>query len=194
MASATKALVIAGKGKVEIKELPLPKLHDGYVLTKVRAVGLNPTDWKSIDNIDPERIGSRSGCDFVGEVVQLGPGLTKDLKKGDRVAGFVFGACREMPDNGAFGEYTAAKDHVLLKVPDNVSDEEAATLGVSVTTVGQGLYKMLKLPLPDAPAKTPFPVLIYGGSTATGIYGIKPPARTTSSTTSRPRSAPTSAR
>ncbi|KAI1131754.1 GroES-like protein [Nemania abortiva] len=171
--ASTKALVIVEKKKVEVKELPLPKLTEGHVLVKVRAVGLNPTDWKSIDNIDPRRVGSRSGCDFVGEVVQLGPGLTKDLKKGDRVAGFVFGASAESPDNGAFGEYAAAKEHVFLKVPDNVSDVEAATLGVSVTTVGQGLYKTLKLPLPDAPAKAPFPVLIYGGSTATGIYGIK---------------------
>ncbi|KAI1151018.1 GroES-like protein [Nemania diffusa] len=168
-----KAIVIVGKGKVEIQELPLPKLNPGYVLAKVRAVGLNPTDWKSIDNIEPERVGTRSGCDYVAEIIQLGPGLTKDCKKGDRIAGFAFGGSQKTPDNGAFGEYVAAKEHAFLKVPDNVSDEEAATFGVSVTTVGQGLYKTLKLPLPNAPVTTPFPVLIYGGSTATGLYGIK---------------------
>ncbi|KAI1311388.1 GroES-like protein [Xylaria venustula] len=173
MATTGEALVITGKGKVEIKELPLPKLKEGQILVKVRAVGINPTDWKSIDNADPEKFGSRSGCDFAGEVVEVGPGVTKDIKKGDRSAGFVFGAGRHAPENGAFGEYLAANDYVQLKTPDNVTDEEAATFGVSVTTVGQGLYKALQLPLPNAPTSTPFPVLIYGGSTATGIYGIK---------------------
>ena len=38
---------------------------------------------------------------------------------------------------------------------------------------GQGLYQALKLPLPDSPASTPFPLLIYGGSTATGLLGIQ---------------------
>ncbi|KAI0863261.1 GroES-like protein [Xylaria cubensis] len=171
--ASNKAVVIIEKGKAGIKELPLPKLNPGYILVKVRAAGINPTDFKSIDGAQPDRIGARSGCDYAGEVVEVGPGVTKDIKKGDRSAGFVFGASWGTPDNGAFGEYLVAKEHVQLKTPDNVTDEEAATLGVSVTTVGQGLYKTLKLPLPNEPAKTPFPVLIYGGSTATGIYGIK---------------------
>lgn len=39
--------------------------------------------------------------------------------------------------------------------------------------MAQGLYQNLKLPLPTKPAPTPFPILIYGGSTATGILGIQ---------------------
>ncbi|KAI1365715.1 GroES-like protein [Xylaria arbuscula] len=173
MAITNKAIVIAAKGKPEIRNLPLPKLPEGYILVKVKAVGLNPTDWKAIHNADESRFGSRSGCDYAGEVVEVGPGVTKDVKKGDRSSGLVFGASTFAPDNGAFGEYVAVKEHVQLKTPPNVTDEEAATFGVSVTTVGQGLYKSLQLPLPTTPSKTPLPILIYGGSTATGIYGIK---------------------
>lgn len=51
--------------------------------------------------------------------------------------------------------------------------EEASTLGVGITTVGQGLYQSLGLPWPTAPAEKPFPVLIYGGSTATGTLAIQ---------------------
>ena len=54
-----------------------------------------------------------------------------------------------------------------------MSSEEAATLGVGVTTVGQSLYQSLKLPLPTSPASTPFPILIYGGSSATGALAIQ---------------------
>lgn len=46
-------------------------------------------------------------------------------------------------------------------------------LDVDSLPQGQGLYQALKLPLPTEPTKTPFPVLIYGGSTATGMLGVQ---------------------
>lgn len=54
-----------------------------------------------------------------------------------------------------------------------MSFEDAATLGVGITTVGQGLYQFLKLPPPTSPLSTPKAILINGGSTATGILGIQ---------------------
>lgn len=66
-----------------------------------------------------------------------------------------------------------AKGAVQLKIPDSLSFEEAATLGLGTTTVGQALYQSLGLPLPDQPAKEKFPILIYGGSTATGTLAIQ---------------------
>lgn len=102
------------------------------------------------------------------------------------------GSCSDKTDHeaGGFAEIALAKAAVQIKIPDNVTDIEAATLGISTTTVvralyysisalrliepqSQGLYKALKLPQPNAPAKEPFPVLIYGGSTATGVAGIQ---------------------
>ncbi|KAI1496574.1 GroES-like protein [Biscogniauxia marginata] len=170
--ATTKAIVYVEKGKAEIQEVSVPKVRDDYILVKVKAVGLNPADWKIIHG-DWADAGTRSGCDFAGEVVGIGPNVTKDIKKGDRIAGFTHGGNRLNHDTGAFGGYALVKQHMQMKIPEHVSDEEAATLGVSVTTVGQGLYSALGLPLPNRPAKEPFPVLIYGGSTATGIYGIQ---------------------
>ena len=65
------------------------------------------------------------------------------------------------------------RDIAALHVPDGVSDEEAATLGVGITTIGQGLYQSLELPLPDSPSKDGTTVLVYGGSTATGLMAIQ---------------------
>lgn len=62
---------------------------------------------------------------------------------------------------------------MTIKIPDNVSFEDASTLGVGIFTVGQALYQSLGLPLPTEPAKESFPVLIYGGSTATGTLAIQ---------------------
>ncbi|KAI1841339.1 hypothetical protein JX265_007899 [Neoarthrinium moseri] len=169
---AIRAIKIVEVGKAAVAEVPKPELRDGYVLVKVKAVGLNPTDWKSIDRGEVV-VGARSGCDYAGVVEEVGNNLGRPFKKGDRIAGFVHGAHTEKHDSGSFGEYVIAKADIALKIPDNISDEQAATLGVSVTTVGQGLYLALKLPLPTHPLKEPEPLLIYGGSTATGIFGIQ---------------------
>jgi NADPH:quinone reductase-like Zn-dependent oxidoreductase len=76
-------------------------------------------------------------------------------------------------ENGAYAEYVVVKADVQMKIPDNLADEEAATLGVGYVTVGQGLFQTMKLPLPTQPAKNPETILIYGGSTATGSLGIQ---------------------
>jgi NADPH:quinone reductase-like Zn-dependent oxidoreductase len=72
-------------------------------------------------------------------------------------------------EDGAFGETITAKGDIQIHIPDNMSFEEAATLGVGISTVGQGLYQSMKLPLPNDSKgirkSAGTPVLIYGGST-----------------------------
>ena len=79
-------------------------------------------------------------------------------------------------EDGAFAEVIVAKGDVQMRVPDWMGMEEASGLGVGVVTVGLGLYQGLQLPLPtntEPLANDPFPVLIYGGSTATGTMAIQ---------------------
>ena len=79
-------------------------------------------------------------------------------------------------EDGAFANYIVAKGDVQIKIPSSISDEDAATLGVSVSTVGQGLYRALELPLPSPDSKGDGGgkwLLIHGASTATGIYGVQ---------------------
>ncbi|KAI5866826.1 putative alcohol dehydrogenase [Durotheca rogersii] len=167
-----KAVVRGEGGKAEIQEVPKPRLREGHVLVKVKAIGVNPADWKTIE-YGLAGTGARIGLDYVGIVEEVGEGVAKPFKKGDRIAGWVHGGNRHNHDFGSFGDYLTAKAALQFKVPDSISDEEAATFGVSVTTLGQGLYKILGLPFPSEPTKTPYPILIYGGSTATGLYGIQ---------------------
>lgn len=152
-------------------EVPIPKLRPGYVRVKTVAVALNPTDWKHVDiHAEP---GTIIGCDYSGIVEAVGPDVTNGLKVGDKIAGFVHGGNSVNHEDGAFAEHIVAKAAISLKVPNGISMEEAATLGVGITTVGQGLYQSLELPWPTTPAKEPFPILIYGGSTATGSLAIQ---------------------
>lgn len=168
-----RALVLQGEpGKAAlVTDRPYPRHRPGFIYVDVKAVALNPTDWKHIDRLNFP--GLLSGCDYAGVVAELGEGYTKDWKVGDRIAGFVTGANELEPEDGAFAERIAAKADVAIRIPDNLSFEEAATLGVGIITVGQGLYQQLGLAWPSKPADGGEYVLIYGGSSATGTLGIQ---------------------
>ncbi|KAK4040250.1 chaperonin 10-like protein [Parachaetomium inaequale] len=172
--SEIKAVVITKPDTAEVKTVSLPTLPDDYILVRPTAVALNPTDWKHIA-MGESTVGTRVGCDYAGIVEQVGPKVTKPFAKGDRICGMVHGADKGRPEGGAFGEYIIVKGDVQIKTPDNLSDEEAATLGVGISTVAQGLYQALQLPLPGTTTTSnpPPEILIYGGSTATGILGIQ---------------------
>ncbi|PVH88255.1 GroES-like protein [Cadophora sp. DSE1049] len=169
----SKNTVIATQrpGEAAAVEAPVPALRDDYILVKVKAVALNPTDWKHVAWLTSE--GARIGCDYAGVVEEVGSKVTKPFKKGDRVAGFSHGGNEVHKEDGAFGNTITAKGDVQIKIPDNLSFEEASTLGVGITTVGQGLYQSLQLPLPTKPATEKTYLLIYGGSTATGALAIQ---------------------
>lgn len=187
------AIQIKGPGKAQIvKDTPMPKLRDDYIIVKTAAVALNPTDWKQIDYLPSP--GAIVGCDYSGVVERVGPAVKHGPHVGDRVMGMVHGSeCltfQTMPshlitsvlfaignhsnhEDGAFAEHVAAKGDLQIKIPDFMTFEEAATLGAGIITVGKSLYESLELPLPDDPPMRPYPVLIYGGSTATGTLAIQ---------------------
>jgi NADPH:quinone reductase-like Zn-dependent oxidoreductase len=78
--------------------------------------------------------GSDTSLDYAGVVEEVGSKVTKPFKKGDRVAGFVHGGNAIHPEDGAFAEYITAKGDLQIKIPENLSFEEASTLGVGITT------------------------------------------------------------
>ncbi|WPG99979.1 chaperonin 10-like protein [Acrodontium crateriforme] len=171
--SSMRAIVINGTKAKVTNGVSVPKIRDTYLLAKVDSVALNPTDWKHI-NGNRAAPGGIAGCDFSGTVVEVGSGVTKSLKPGDRIAGTTHGANFSQPEDGCFAEYAVAKADLVVKLPDSLSFEDAATFPLGVSTVGQGLFqKALKLNLPTNPTKNGETVLIYGGSTATGSLAIQ---------------------
>ncbi|GAB1318591.1 Alcohol dehydrogenase zinc-type [Madurella fahalii] len=178
--SEIKAVVITKPGTAEVKTVPLPKLRDDYILVRTTAVAVNPTDWKHVDMPMDGNVGARVGCDYAGVVEQVGSKVTKQFSKGDRICGPAHGSNQTQHEDGTFAEFIMVKGDVAIKIPDNLSDEQAATLGVGIITVGQGLYQALKLALPVPGSSSPPPltpkspqILIYGGSTASGLLGIQ---------------------
>lgn len=168
-----KAVVFRGKEAHVERDRPAPKLRDDYLLVKTVAVALNPTDWKHVTGGLPAE-GGLVGCDFSGVVEEVGSAVTKHWSKGDRICGVAHGGNSLQPEDGAFAEYIVAKGDIQMKIPNKMSFEQAATIGLGATTVGQGLYQQaLKLNLPTDPVKQKTYILIYGGSSATGALGVQ---------------------
>lgn len=129
-----------GRGIKEV-DVQGPKPSKAEILVKVRATALNPIDPKFIDFIAPP--GNIAGCDFAGEVVEVGEQVGS-WKVKNRVAGFVQGGIGQ--SRGAFAEYVKVDADLVRAVPRGVSDEEAATYGISAATAMQALHLHLNVP------------------------------------------------
>lgn len=151
---------------------PLPNLRDDYLLIRTVAVALNPTDSKAVSQKRAHKNGLL-GCDFAGVVEEIGPHVTKPWKRGDRVFSVTFGGNPSNPEDGAFAEVIVAKGDTCMRIPDNISFEEAASIGVSAITDGQGLFEEMKLNLPTDPIQEKEYLLVYGGSSSAGTLAIQ---------------------
>lgn len=139
-----RMLVEFGKANLIEKARQQPE-RVKMVLDKIKSDGLIPTLEAVFNKLgQPLPLGY---CN-VGEVVAIGEGIT-DLRVGDRVA-----------SNGSHAEIVCVPRHLVAKVPDHVTDDEAAftvigsiglqgvrllnpTLGETVVVVGLGLIGLL---------------------------------------------------
>lgn len=161
-----------------VTEVPKPTINAQEILVNVHTVGLNPSDFKHIDFISPK--GCIVGCDYAGEVVEVGKSAVGSWKVGDRVAGVVHGGLYR--DRGAFAEYLKTEGDLAWKIPPGVSDEEAATYGVSAVTALLAVNVHLGISWPDEADKDQDPaasqpvkktIFIYAGSTSVGLFAIQ---------------------
>ncbi|KAK5166445.1 uncharacterized protein LTR77_007988 [Saxophila tyrrhenica] len=114
------------------------------------------------------------GCDFSGTIEDIGSNVTKKWSKGDRVSGWVLQNNIVQKDEGSFAEYVVANGDICMRIPGGMSDEEAATSGGGVATVGMGLCRNLGVPLPgEGEGGKRESVLIYGGTSATATLAIQ---------------------
>lgn len=147
-------------------------------MIKTTAVALNPSDHKMGAYFPTP--GAVVGMDFAGTVVALHPSLPsnpRNINVGDRVCGIVHGSNPARLEDGAFALYIRARPELLLRVPASVPLEHAATLCTGLSTNLLALWDpeegLALTATPDQPAPSPFPVLVYGGSTATGTLAVQ---------------------
>ncbi|KAL3417501.1 Enoyl reductase LovC 2 [Phlyctema vagabunda] len=172
-----------GPGQLVIQHnAPMPLLEPNIAIVKTAAVAINPSDAKFLD-FSPAP-GAIHGTDFAGTIVALGSDVLAAgrFSIGDRVAGLVHGMNKLRPDVGSFAEYIGATIHTMVRLPDSMSFEEGATLGLSTATAAFGLFSELRVPASLDQLRAggigideqdrEF-VLVAGGSTATGTRAIQ---------------------
>ncbi|CAG8902794.1 unnamed protein product [Penicillium egyptiacum] len=173
-----KTIVAEGAGKLRIQhDAKVPSPGPMVAIVKTAAVAINPVDAKMLDYSPVP--GAVHGYDFAGTIVAMGPDTPAHLQVGDRVAGWVHGMNSVQPDVGAFAEYVAAPADLILRIPDEMTFNDAASIGLGLFTAGLGLFHELKVPgslsNPDdlEIAEDERFVLVAGGSTATGTRAIQ---------------------
>ncbi|KAK7032846.1 chaperonin 10-like protein, partial [Favolaschia claudopus] len=170
--SMMKAVVTTSDGNVALKDVPKPKLRPTEVLVKIFAAAQNPPDHFMITFGAPE--GLILGRDFAGKVEAIGAEVPPGVRfVGERVAGFLNSGLNK-GDSGAFAEYCVADANVLVSLPDSLTYEEAAGLGLAGFTAAQALWISQKgIPTPKAPAAAAFPILVWAGASSVGQYTIQ---------------------
>ena len=159
-----KAVAYHKFGKTDVLqtiEEPKPSIQSNQVLIKVKAVSLNPMDWKirkgEMKLMSGSKFPRHIGVDFSGTIEDTGSSVN-GFKKGDEV----FGVVKNMMKDGALAEYVAVPSSLIWKKPSHLSFAQAA----SVPVVGFGAVTALKK---MGNISTQSKILVNG---ATGGFGM----------------------
>jgi NADPH:quinone reductase-like Zn-dependent oxidoreductase len=137
-----KALVLKKHGTLDdlevVQDHPVPRAGDGHVVIRVRASSFNYHDVFTVRGMPGIKVPLPViiGLDMAGEIAEIGPGVT-GWAVGDRVlvnpVNRRKGLMGEMLDGG-MAEYCLVAADQLVRMPDAVSFEDAASLPVAYGT------------------------------------------------------------
>ncbi|RSL41028.1 hypothetical protein CEP53_013017 [Fusarium sp. AF-6] len=161
--------IIQQNQSLVLGDVELPPLKEHQVYVKVEYAAFNPTDRLAID-VNAFGDGAVLGCDFAGTVVETHQNVTK-LQTGDQIAGFVWGG--EIKGLGAYSAYTIADERLSFKIPDNISAPQASSVPLAANTAWLALFSGDCLALSRDGSAKKTPLLIWGGSSAVGIFAIQ---------------------
>jgi NADPH2:quinone reductase len=149
-----------GPEVLKLEEVPDPQPGPGQVVVRVHAAGVNPVEayirtgtYASKPSL-PYTPGNEAG----GVVVSVGPDV-KSVKPGDRV--YVTAS-----KTGTYAELALCDENKVHSLPDNVSFEQGAAIGVAYSTAYRGL-------IVRAEAKPAETVLVHGATGGVGTAAVQ---------------------
>lgn len=162
-----KALMLTEYKKFEFVDMDVPKIKDNDVLINVKACGICGSDVHGMDGSTGRRQPPIvMGHEASGIIAEVGKNVKK-WEKGDkvtfdstiycgrcyfckqgrinicddrRVAGV---SCNEYRQHGAFAEYIAVPEHILYRLPEGISFEQAAM----VEALSIGFHAVKRTPI-----------------------------------------------
>jgi len=136
--------------------MPIPEPGAGQVRVKVRAVSVNPVDWKIAARAAP---GTKqiAGRDMSGVIDAVGEG-TAPFKVGDEIIGIAQG--------GSYAQYVLASTKAIAIKPKKMSFEESAGLPVVAETAYRAMITVGNVQKGQR-------VLIHGGAGGVGSAAVQ---------------------
>ncbi len=163
----------SSKGLTRV-ELPTPEPRKNEVRVAIKAIGVNPVDWKMrsggpirtiVRLIRPVR-GPRGpiilGVDFAGVIDAVGKDVS-DLKVGQRVVG---GTDFSRGQHGSYADTVVVRSDQVTPIPDSISFEVAGSLPVAAVTAWMALNEFRVI----GPGKR---VLVLGASGGVGQFTVQ---------------------
>jgi tumor protein p53-inducible protein 3 len=157
-----KAVLMSGLGGIEylhIGEHPDPAMKEDELLVRIRATALNRADLlqRRGKHPPPKGVPNILGLEMAGEILAAGPGAG-DWKPGDRV-------CALLP-GGGYAELVSIPAGLAMRIPPNLSFEEAAAIPEVFLTAYQNLFNVAGL----SHGQT---VLVHAGASGVGTAAIQ---------------------
>src|SRR6476646_6091934 len=127
-----------GPDELQVVEEDCPEPKHGEVRVRVLAAGVSLPDLMMREGIHPEtpRLPFTPGWDLVGEVDQLGEGVT-EIQPGEIVAA--------LPISGGYAEFVCLPERALVPVPSGLDPAEAVSLILNYVTAYQMMHRSAKV-------------------------------------------------
>ncbi|WP_424765630.1 zinc-binding dehydrogenase [Paenibacillus sp. sgz302251] len=159
-----QAIALEHPGKPDslvLAELPKPVPGPGEILVRIRAVGLNPVDYKLLAGGLPTwKYPHVPGVDAAGIIEGIGEGV-EQWKVGDSV---VYHGDFTKP--GAFAEYAVTTAHTAAVIPHGISFAAAAAFPCAGLTAYQALVRKMNIQAGQT-------IFIHGGAGGVGGFAIQ---------------------
>lgn len=149
-----------GAEQLRLEEVSDPRPGPGQVLVRVHAAGVNPVDVyiRTGSHVVKPPLPYTPGMDGAGVVEAVGEGVTR-FQAGDRV--YVAGSL-----SGTYAELTLCAEHQAHPLPQSLSFQQGAGVGVPYATA----YRALFLRAHASPGET---VFVHGATGGVGLAAVQ---------------------
>ncbi|XP_050032318.2 quinone oxidoreductase-like [Dermacentor andersoni] len=165
MMRAIRVNKLGGPQVLQLSEkVPVPEVEPRKVLVRVKAAGVNPVDTYIREGMFAYTypVPFTPGKDGAGVVEEVGEGVG-NVKRGERV----FFSIRDAKNtHGSYAQYCLVSDTDVWRLPERMSFEKGAALGIPYFTA----YRAIVL---KAKAQASHRLLVHGASGSVGTASIQ---------------------
>lgn len=159
MMKAIRVHEFGGPEVLRLEEIPVPSPGPGEILLKVEAIGVNPVETYQRGGSNPAlSLPWTPGTDCAGTVEDVGPGV-EGWEPGDR-------AYTSSSISGTYAMWTVAPAAATHRLPDRLSAEQGAAIGIPYATAWRALVQR-------ADARAGESVLVHGASGGVGLAAVQ---------------------